>query len=122
MSLTFFADHCVPNSVIQALRGAGHEVFVLTEHIPPDSNDAVVITTAQELNSVLVSLNGDSADITAYPPAQYRGIVAIQVRNHPEVIPAIMRQLMSYLTTHPEMPNYEGKLFLVEAHRIRIRK
>lgn len=54
MSLTFFADHCVPNSVIQALRGAGHEVFVLAEHIPPDSDDAVVITTAQELNSVLV--------------------------------------------------------------------
>ena len=33
MSLTFFADHCVPSSVIQALRGEGHEVFVLREQI-----------------------------------------------------------------------------------------
>ena len=122
MSLKFFADHCVPNSVTQALRGAGHEVLILTEHIPPDSEDAVVITKAQELESILVSLNGDFADITTYPPARYKGIIALQVKNHPEVIPVMMRRLTAYLSTHPAMASYEGQLFLVEAHRIRIRK
>jgi hypothetical protein len=34
----------------------------------------------------------------------------------------IMQRLISYLMAHPEMPSYEGLLFLVEAHRIRIRK
>jgi predicted nuclease of predicted toxin-antitoxin system len=122
MSLKFFADHCVPNSVIQALRGAGHKVFILKEHIPRDSDDAVVITKAQELDSILVSLNGDFADIATYPPSQYKGIIALQVRNHPEVIPALMRRLMNYLTAHSEMLSYKGQLFLIEAHRIRIRK
>ena len=122
MSLTFFADHCVPKSVIQALRTAGHEVLVLTRHIPPDSDDTIVIAKAQELNSISVSLNSDFADITTYPPARYEGIIALQVKNHPEVIPAIMRRLISYLTAHPEMASYEGRLLLVEAHRIRIRK
>ena len=122
MSLTFLADHCVPNSVIQALRGAGHTVLIVREHIPPDSDDAAVIAKAQELNSILVSLNGDFADITTYPPARYKGIIALQVKNHPEVIPAMMRRLTAYLSAHPEMPNYEGQLLLVEAHRIRIRK
>jgi predicted nuclease of predicted toxin-antitoxin system len=121
MSLRFFADHCVPNSVIQTLRGTGHRVLVLREHIPPDSDDKVVIAKAQELNSILVSLNGDFADITTYPPPHYKGIIALQVKNHPEVIPAIMRRLTAYLSAHPEMAGYEGQLLLVEAHRIRIR-
>ena len=122
MSLRLFTDQCVPNSVTQALREAGHDVFILKEHIPPDSNDAVVIAKAQELDAILVSLNGDFAGIATYPPSQYKGIIALQVRNHPEVIPAIIRRLVNYLTAHPGMPSYEGQLFLVEAHRIRIRK
>src|SRR5256885_1040333 len=72
MSLRFFTDHCVPNSVIQVLRDAGHEVFILKEHIPQDSDDPVVIAKAQELDAVLVSLNGDFADIVTYPPSDYK--------------------------------------------------
>lgn len=83
MSLRFFTDHCVPRSVIQTFRDAGHEVFILKEHIPRNSDDPVVIAKAQELDAILVSLNGDFADIVTYPPANYQGIIALQVRNHP---------------------------------------
>jgi predicted nuclease of predicted toxin-antitoxin system len=122
MSLRFFADHCIPNLVIQTLRTGGHEVLILKEHVPRDSVDAVVIAKAQELEALLVSLNGDFADIVTYPPSNYKGIIALQVRNHPEVIPALMQGLVKYLSAHPEMRNYQGQLFLVEAHRIRIRR
>ena len=122
MSLTFFADHCVPNSVIQILRDAGHEVRILKEHIPRDSDDPVVIAKAQELPAILVSLNGDFSDIVTYPPSNYKGIIALQVRNHPRVIPALMQRLLDYLAAHPDMSSYEGQLLLVEAHRIRVRK
>ena len=37
MSLKFFADYCVSNSVIQYLRDAGHEVLRLKDHMPTDS-------------------------------------------------------------------------------------
>jgi predicted nuclease of predicted toxin-antitoxin system len=122
MSLRLFTDQCVPNSVTQALRDAGHDVFILKEHIPEDSNDAIVIAKAQELDAILVSLNGDFADIATYPPSRYKGLIALQVRNHPEVIPAIIQRLVNYLAARPGMPSYEGQLLLVEAHRIRIRK
>ncbi len=121
MGLRFFADQCVPRMVAQVLREAGHEVLVLKEHIPPDSEDPVVISKAQELDAILVSLNGDFADIVAHPPSEYRGIVAIQVRNRPEALPTIMARLVRYLADHPEMGEYRGRLFLVESHRIRIR-
>lgn len=121
MSLRFFADHCVSNFIIQSLRNEGHHVFRLRDHIPPDSADPVVISKAEELDSILISLNGDFSDIVAYPPARYKGIIALQVRNHPEVIPELMTLLIAYLSTHPQMDHYKEKLLLIEPHRIRIR-
>ena len=90
MALRFFADHCVPTLVIQILRDAGYEVIRLRDYIPINSSDEVVISQAQQLDAVLVSLNGDFADIVAYPPADYKGIIALQIRNHPEIIPQLI--------------------------------
>lgn len=122
MSLRFFADHCISNSMIQALRDAGYEVFRLRDYLSTDSSDSAVISKAQELNSILVSLNGDFADIVLYPPTNYKGIIALQVRNHPEIIPQLMEVLENYLSSHTDMVNYKGKLLLVEVHRIRVRE
>jgi len=121
MELRLFADHCVPSSVIKALKAAGHEAFRLRDHIPADSPDQQVIAKAQELDSILLSLNGDFSDIVAYPPANYKGIIALQVRNHPEALPQLIERLKGYLSANENMGHYAGKLFLVEAHRIRTR-
>jgi len=121
MALRFFADHCVSNSIIKTLRDAGHEVLRLKNHIPIDSPDSVVISKAQELDAILISLNGDFADIVTYPPEKYKGIIALQVRNHPEIIPQIMAKLTDFLSSHSDVDYYAKKLLLVEAHRIRIR-
>ena len=122
MALRLFADHCISNFIIQVLRDAGHDVFRLADHVPKDSADLDVISKAQELDSILVSLNGDFADIVTYPPSKYKGIIALQVRNHPEVIPQLLEKLKEFVTAHPKDSEYLGKLLLVEAHRIRIRE
>jgi len=122
MSLRFFADHCTSNFIIQTLRDAGYEVFRLRDYLPIDSSDSGVILKAQELNCILLSLNGDFADIVLYPPPNYKGIIALQVRNHPEIIPQFMEVLKNYLSGHADMTHYEGKLLLVEVHRIRVRE
>ena len=72
MSLQFFADHCVPRSIIEDLRNGGHEVFILKEYLPTNADDSVVIAEAQTQNAILLSLNGDFYDITTYPPSNYR--------------------------------------------------
>ena len=121
MGLRFFADHCVSNQVCLALREAGHEVLRLRDHIPTDSPDAQVISRAQDLDAILVSLNGDFADIVMYPPERFRGIISLQVKNHPEVTPWIVARLTDYLAAHSQPDHYVGKLVLVESGRIRIR-
>src|SRR5687768_1863849 len=122
MGLQFFADHCVSNAIMHTLREAGHAVVRLQEHLPVESPDADVIAKAQQLDALLLSLNGDFADIVTYPPADYQGIIALQVRNHPEIIPQLMKRLQDYLSSHPDKEYYRGKLLVVEVHRIRVRQ
>lgn len=119
--MRFFADHCISNSVIQALRDAGHEVARVQEHLPVESEDSVVISKAQELSAILLSLNSDFADIVAFPPSKFKGIIAIQMRNRPGLTGALMKRFLSYMELHPTAGHYAGKLIWVEPHRIRVR-
>lgn len=68
MSLRFFSDQCVPAEVTDFLRRHGHQVTLLREVLPIRSLDPAVIAKAQELGAMLLSLNGDFADIVTYPP------------------------------------------------------
>jgi predicted nuclease of predicted toxin-antitoxin system len=121
MALRLLADHCVSNAIIHALRQAGHEALPLREVLPVESPDTVVIAKAQSLDAILLSLNGDFADIVTYPPRSYQGIIAIQMRNHPELLPQLLGRLVTYLKLHPEMDDYRGKLLVLEGTRIRVR-
>jgi hypothetical protein len=103
------------------LAAAAHDVIRLRDYLPTDAIDPLVIRTADELDAVLVSLNGDFADITAYPPANYRGIIALQVRNRPQAIVPITERLLAYLDRNPARRDMDGMLLLVEPHRIRVR-
>ncbi|MEM1115776.1 MAG: DUF5615 family PIN-like protein [Bacteroidota bacterium] len=117
--MRFFADHCVSTSTQNALRDAGHEVIRLRDRLPPDAPDPDVLAEAQTLGAVLLTLDGDFADIVAYPPAATLGIVALQVRGRTEAIPAIMDRLVAFLEARA--PNeLKGTLLLAEPHRIRI--
>ena len=121
MPLRFLADHCISNSMIRELRMAGHEVIRLSECMLVESRDSEVIARAQGLGALLLSLNGDFADIVSYPPARYKGIVTLQVRNHPEIIPQLMEKLKAHLSNHDDMKHYSGRLLVVETYRIRSR-
>ena len=121
MSLRFFCDQCVPAEISHALRTPGHDVLNLREVLPVRAPDPDVIAKARELDRVLISLNGDFSDIVAYPPEEYSGIIAIQLHNHPEIIPQLMERLVAFLGTHPAKEYYHAKLLIVEVHRVRIR-
>jgi len=67
-------------------------------------------------------MNGDFADIVTYPPKRFKGIVAIQMRNHAEDVDKLMVRLVAYLNGQPGTEHYLGKLLVVEVSRIRIRE
>lgn len=108
MSLRFFADHCISFFMMRTLREAGHDVLRLQDFIPVESPDSTVISKAQDVGAILLSLNRDSSDIVAYPPSQFNGIIGLQVRNHPEVAGPIMQRLLEYLKNYPSTDHYRG--------------
>lgn len=59
ISIKFFLDNCVPDSVALVLRAAGHEVIFLRDAIPKDSPDQVVARVSEALDAVLVSYDRD---------------------------------------------------------------
>jgi predicted nuclease of predicted toxin-antitoxin system len=122
MALRFLADHCISNTIIETLREANHEVLRLRDVLPVESPDSVVIGKARAIGAIVLSLNGDFADIVTYPPANYEGIVTLQMRNHPETLSRPMTRLIDYLRLQPTMEHYRGKLLVIEADRIRIRR
>jgi hypothetical protein len=111
----------VPQGIVDGLRQFGCDVQLLREHLPTRAPDRDVIAKAQELKSILVSLNGDFANIVTYRPEAYGGIVSIQLHDHPETIPSLVAGLARFISERPHPHDYQGKLFIVEPHRIRIR-
>ena len=67
---------------------------------------------------VLVTLDLDFADIRAYPPTEYFGIIVLRIRSASAgtVLPVVER-LAGVLAEEP----IEGLLWVVEEDRIRIR-
>lgn len=120
MRMRFFCDQCVPLIVRETLQNSEYEAIPLRDKLPIRAKDPEVISKAQELDAILVSVNGDFMDIVRYPPSQFGGIIALQFHNHPEIIPSLMRRLLQFLSERPNRQFYRGKLIIVEAHRVRI--
>jgi hypothetical protein len=47
--------------------------------------------------AILLSLNGDFSHIVNYPPKNYKGIVAMRMHNHSEILPKLIVRLTAYL-------------------------
>lgn len=47
--------------------------------------------------------------------------ISLQLHNHPEILAKLLDRLIAYTVVHTDPTEYECRLFLVEAHRIRIR-
>lgn len=62
MSLRLFSDQCVPAEITDLLKRQAHQVLLLREVLPINSPDPIVIEKAQEVASILLSLNGDFAE------------------------------------------------------------
>lgn len=118
--MKFFADHCVPDSVCRDLEDKGHEVLRLRKVIPEATKDSVVIQKAQELDAILISLNGDFSQIVDYPPSQFKGIISLKVRNRPSLIPDILVQLHNFFKGKTQ-EDFKGLLLVVEAFGVRKR-
>ena len=116
--MDFKVDENLPSEACQILRDAGHNaVSVLDQHMGgrPDADIATVC--ASEMRC-LVTLDTDFANMIAYPPGDYSGIVVFRSGNQakPTVL-GLIQQFLSVLASE----TLDRHLWIVEHDRIRVR-
>jgi predicted nuclease of predicted toxin-antitoxin system len=102
----------------QVLRTKGHDATSVAEVGLSGAADPAVREFAIEAGRVLVTLDGDFANVLRYPPAATPGVIRLRV--HPATEVAIEALLAWAITPLAEV-DLRGKLVVVDKNKIRIR-
>ena len=116
--MKFKLDENLPNELALVFRNAGHDAVTVLDQGLGGAKDPALITLCRLEGRALVTLDTDFADIRAYQPSAYSGIVVFrlqsQMREHVlEVGRRFLRELSGSAL--------DGQLWIVEESRIRIR-
>ena len=114
MSLKLLCDENIPRYVITSLAERSFDVKSVT----PGISDDAVAATAQKERRILITFDSDFANILAYPPSEYFGIVRINI--HPPFPNIILTALQRVFDAFTKEKDFRKKLIIVEASTFRI--
>ncbi|HTB83239.1 MAG TPA: DUF5615 family PIN-like protein [Candidatus Sulfotelmatobacter sp.] len=118
--MKFLLDANMPRSAANGLRELGHEVEDVRDVLPPGADDATIAAHAKTGQQVLITRDFDFADIRNYPPAEFTGIIVLEL---PEdaIAAQINRTLRSFVSQAELLARLPGRLAIVESWRVRFR-
>src|ERR1051325_6342596 len=98
--MNFKIDENLPVEAAELLRHAGHDAITVLEQGLAGSADVNLASVCQEENRALITLDVDFADIQAYPPAQFSGLVVLRLRRQdkPYVLQTLTRLIQMFST------------------------
>jgi predicted nuclease of predicted toxin-antitoxin system len=114
----FLLDENLSPRHAETVRALEHDAVSVVELGLSGADDSVVRCAAVESGRILVTLDGDFANVLRYPPAATPGV--LRFRLHPpteEAIDAALRFAISRLAGM----RLDGKLVVVDERKIRIR-
>jgi len=116
--MRFKVDENLPVEAAEALRRAGHDAATVLEQKYGGSPDAQLAVLCQREGRSLVTLDMDFADIRAYPPAEFPGLIVLRLKqqDRPHVFD-VLTHLIQLLGQEP----LEHHLWIVEETQVRIR-
>ena len=103
-----------------ALRALGHDADDVRDLGMGGSHDDVIAAHARQNGQALLARDFDFADIRNYPPAQYAGIVVVDLPNH-ATAPQVVRAVVSFVGNAELLQQLAGRLAIVELGRVRFR-
>ena len=117
--MRFLVDASLPRPTAPLIIARGHDAIDVRDIGMARSSDADIAAFAQSQQFTLVSRDYDFADIRAYPPNQYAGIVVIELP-HTATVPMILGLMDYLLQQHAVLSDLPGRLAIVEPGRIRL--
>jgi predicted nuclease of predicted toxin-antitoxin system len=115
---TFKTDENLPFEAAGLLRLRGFDVATVIEQRLGGRPDSDVAAVCRSEHRALVTLDTDFANIDAYPPADYAGIVVLRLARQDK---AHVLQVLGGLVPHLIGIDLSGRLWIVEETRIRER-
>lgn len=117
--MKFKIDENLPAEVAEILARAGHDALTVFDEELTGKDDRTIAQVCQAEQRVLLSLDLDFADIRAYPPRDYAGIITVRSKRQDkrsvlELIEGVIKAL--------EREPLVQKLWIVDDQRIRIRE
>jgi predicted nuclease of predicted toxin-antitoxin system len=113
----FKIDENLPTEFVGLLVRAGHEAASAEEQDLQGKADPIVIDTCAREKRILVTLDLDFADIKAYPPEQYPGLMVLRVARQDKThLVEVFQRALPLLEREP----IEGQLWIIEEVRVRI--
>jgi predicted nuclease of predicted toxin-antitoxin system len=118
--LRFLVDASLPRSAATLLRTLGHEAIDVRDIGLGGATDEVIAGRARTEKQVLVTRDFDFADIRNYPPADYPGIVVLDLQNQATAA-QVVKGLESFVSNKDWLELLPGRLAVVEPTRVRFR-
>lgn len=116
--MKFKTDENLPEEAAKLLKEAGHDTSSILDQNMGGDPDPDVASVCLAESRVLVTLDLGFADIRAYPPEQYPGLIVLRPgRQSKTRVMETMEKIPSMLETE----RIAGALWIVEEDRIRIR-
>lgn len=118
MQTRFKVDENLPVEVAELLREAGYDALTVHDENLAGARDPHFASVSQIEKRTLVTLDTDFADIGAYPPKDFPGIIVLRLKmqNKRHVI-KIFERLVKMLPSE----RLEQRLWIVDEDRIRVR-
>lgn len=115
--MKFKLDENLSPTLAELFVTAGYDAHsVLDQHLGGQPDERVIDVCAREQRA-LITLDLDFANIQAYPPSKFHGIVVLRLASQGHsVVEAAIRRIFNVLPREP----LDGVLWIVEDGRIRI--
>jgi predicted nuclease of predicted toxin-antitoxin system len=117
--MKFKIDENLPIEFAGLLHAAGHDAVTAFDEGLQGAPDADVTAACQQEARVLVTLDLDFSNLTAYPPDRFPGFIVVRPHHqHKHHLIHLMQRVIPLLATEP----VEHRLWIVEEARVRIRR
>ena len=117
--MRFKLDENLSPTIAGLLAEAGHDAATVAEQGLAGAEDPDIAAVCLDEDRILLTLDLDFADVRAYPPQSYPGLMVLRISNQ-----SPRRQLEAVSRILPSLSgsSLRGQLWVVEDSRIRIRE
>ncbi len=117
--MKFKIDENLPIEIAELLRQEDHDALTIHDQGMTGEPDDQIAIVCQKEERIIVSLDLDFADIRAYPPSNFAGLIVLRLdRQDKNYVIEMFKRLIKVISAEL----LEKRLWIVDEKRIRIRE